>query len=111
MLIPNVGRATFNQMIKELESSLIENNETLQSVYDAKQGVWGIVKYDDSVSTISNQFQVLKRGVYTIRKKGMNIRLPTIILKPRNQLQIRKSLKARASSSATSTEFKRKGKI
>ncbi|COT38734.1 hyaluronidase [Streptococcus pneumoniae] len=39
MLIPNVGRATFNQMIKELESSLIENNETLQSVYDAKQGV------------------------------------------------------------------------
>lgn len=70
MLIPNVGRATFNQMIKELESSLIENNETLQSVYDAKQGVWGIVKYDDSVSTISNQFQVLKRGVYTIRKEG-----------------------------------------
>lgn len=70
MLIPNVDRATFNQMIKELESSLIENNETLQSVYDAKQGVWGIVKYDDSVSTISNQFQVLKRGVYTIRKEG-----------------------------------------
>ncbi|WP_366535432.1 polysaccharide lyase beta-sandwich domain-containing protein, partial [Streptococcus pneumoniae] len=34
------------------------------------QGVWGIVKYDDSVSTISNQFQVLKRGVYTIRKEG-----------------------------------------
>ncbi|MDS8732709.1 LPXTG-anchored hyaluronate lyase [Streptococcus pneumoniae] len=70
MLIPNVDRATFNQMIKELERSLIENNETLQSVYDAKQGVWGIVKYDDSVSTISNQFQVLKRGVYTIRKEG-----------------------------------------
>lgn len=70
MLIPNVDRATFNQMIKELESSFIENNETLQSVYDAKQGVWGIVKYDDSVSTISNQFQVLKRGVYTIRKEG-----------------------------------------
>lgn len=70
MLIPNVDRATFNQMIKELESSLIKNNETLQSVYDAKQGVWGIVKYDDSVSTISNQFQVLKRGVYTIRKEG-----------------------------------------
>lgn len=70
MLIPNVDRATFNQMIKELESSLIDNNETLQSVYDAKQGVWGIVKYDDSVSTISNQFQVLKRGVYTIRKEG-----------------------------------------
>ncbi|HEV1732785.1 TPA: LPXTG cell wall anchor domain-containing protein [Streptococcus pneumoniae] len=70
MLIPNVDRATFNQMIKELESSLIENSETLQSVYDAKQGVWGIVKYDDSVSTISNQFQVLKRGVYTIRKEG-----------------------------------------
>lgn len=70
MLIPNVGRATFNQMIKELESSLIDNNETLQSVYDAKQGVWGIVKYDDSVSAISNQFQVLKRGVYTIRKEG-----------------------------------------
>lgn len=70
MLIPNVDRATFNQMVKELESSLIDNNETLQSVYDAKQGVWGIVKYDDSVSTISNQFQVLKRGVYTIRKEG-----------------------------------------
>ena len=70
MLIPNVDRATFNQMAKELESSLIDNNETLQSVYDAKQGVWGIVKYDDSVSTISNQFQVLKRGVYTIRKEG-----------------------------------------
>lgn len=70
MLIPNVDRATFNQMIKELESSLIDNNETLQSVYDAKQGVWGIVKYDDSVSTISNQFQVLKRGVYIIRKEG-----------------------------------------
>lgn len=70
MLIPNVDRATFNQMIKELESSLIDNNETLQSVYDAKQGVWGIVKYDDSVSTISNQFQVLKRGVYTILKEG-----------------------------------------
>lgn len=57
-------------MVKELESSLIDNNEPLQSVYDAKQGVWGIVKYDDSVSTISNQFQVLKRGVYTIRKEG-----------------------------------------
>lgn len=28
------------------------------------------MKYDDSVSTISNQFQVLKRGVYTIRKEG-----------------------------------------
>ncbi len=59
-----------NQMIKELESSLIENNETLQSVYDAKQGVWGIVKYDDSVSTISNQFQVLKRGVSIPFEKG-----------------------------------------
>ena len=75
MLIPNVDRATFNQMVKELESSLIDNNETLQSVYDAKQGVWGIVKYDDSVSTISNQFQVLKRGVYTIRKEGDNYKV------------------------------------
>ena len=75
MLIPNVDRATFNQMAKELESSLIDNNETLQSVYDAKQGVWGIVKYDDSVSTISNQFQVLKRGVYTIRKEGDNYKV------------------------------------
>lgn len=70
MLIPNVDRATFNQMVKELEGSLIENSENLQSVYDAKQGVWGVVKYDDSVSTISNKFQVLKRGVYTIRKEG-----------------------------------------
>ena len=69
MLIPNVDRATFNQMVKELESSLIDNNETLQSVYDA------IVKYDDSVSTISNQFQVLKRGVYTIRKEGYDYKV------------------------------------
>ena len=70
MLIPNVDRATFNQMVKDLEGSLLENNDKLQAVYDAKQKIWGIVKYDDSASTISNKFQVLKRGIYTIRKEN-----------------------------------------
>lgn len=69
MMIPNVDRTTFNQMVKDLEGALLKNNDKLQAVYDAQQQVWGIVKYDDSVSTISDRFQVRKRGLYTIRKE------------------------------------------
>ncbi|MTB63538.1 hyaluronate lyase [Streptococcus sp. zg-86] len=69
MMIPNVTREEFERLSASLENGLWENNETTQIVYDTTQGIWGIVKYDDSVTTISDQFQVFKRGMYMIRKE------------------------------------------
>lgn len=66
VLIPNVDRETFNKQIKDLGNSLLENNNSLQVVFDESQKVWGIIKYDDGDSIISNRFRVKKRGIYTI---------------------------------------------
>ncbi|NEW66507.1 LPXTG cell wall anchor domain-containing protein [Carnobacteriaceae bacterium zg-84] len=69
MIVPNVDRDTFKKLVDAMKNSVLQNDDTLQVVYDPTQNVWGIIKYDDEPSTIDGKFQVLKRGIYTIKKE------------------------------------------
>lgn len=71
IVIPNISKDNFEMMIENIHIQLLENSSSIQAIFDEKDKVWGIVKYDDSAYLIDNRLAIKNKGIYTIYKSEM----------------------------------------
>ncbi|MFR2832949.1 polysaccharide lyase 8 family protein [Enterococcus sp.] len=69
VMYPNVSN---DELAKKEESNkvkILQNNASVQAVYDADEESWGVVLYEDMPFEIDGAITLTKKGVYSIKKK------------------------------------------
>lgn len=68
VLYPNRDENEFSREAASDDIDVIENSETNQVIYDKKNKIYGVVKYDDSELKLEDGLVLKEKGIYTIRK-------------------------------------------
>jgi hyaluronoglucosaminidase len=68
VLYPNRDENEFSREVASDDIKVIENSETNQVIYDKKNKIYGVVKYDDSELKLEDGLILKEKGIYTIRK-------------------------------------------
>ena len=68
VLYPNRDENEFSKEVASDDIEVIENSETNQVIYDKKNKIYGVVKYDDSELKLEDGLILKEKGIYTIRK-------------------------------------------
>lgn len=71
IVMPNITKDKFEMTIEHMSIRLLENSPSIQAMFDEKDKVWGIAKYDDSAYLIDNKLEIKEKGIYTIYKSEM----------------------------------------
>lgn len=68
VLYPNRDENEFAKEVASDDIEIIENSETNQVIYDKRNKIYGVVKYDDSELKLEDGLILKEKGIYTIRK-------------------------------------------
>lgn len=68
VLYPNRDENEFAKEVASDDIEVIENSETNQVIYDKRNKIYGVVKYDDSELKLEDGLILKEKGIYTIRK-------------------------------------------
>ena len=67
VMYPNISA---KQLVKkEKEVKVLQNDASVQAVYDAGEKSWGIVLYEDQIFKLNNEVKLTKKGVYSVKKE------------------------------------------
>ena len=92
VLYPNRDENEFSREVASDDIKVIENSETNQVIYDKKNKIYGVVKYDDSELKLEDGLVLKEKGIYTIRKDSEKIEVA--FLNPDNRSSGIQELKA-----------------
>ena len=68
-MYPNATNAVFKEKLRESEVIVLQNDGSVQSIYDGTINSWGVVLYEDQSFSVDDYFTVNKKGVYSIKKE------------------------------------------
>lgn len=69
VMYPNATNAVFKEKLRESEVIVLQNDGSVQSIYDGTINSWGVVLYEDQSFSVDDYFTVNKKGVYSIKKE------------------------------------------
>ena len=68
MLYPNRDENEFSREVASDDIKVIENSETNQVIYDKKNKIYGVVKYDDSELKLEDGLVLKEKGFTQLEK-------------------------------------------